>query len=196
MLVLIEDLRSEKKQRSLKEKRQEEFQKSCQEMEKGLKEQTARLSPTDKDPHDGVMEPQDEERTLKEIVSTIEGQLRDLKEEIIVRLRLSVQPLIDQLRAETDSETGRHLLQALDYHLANTVVSLGGKPMRELALLTPREVQVCNLIASGLTSKQIAVAMKVTVDAVYSHRLHIRKKLGLDLSGEPLATWLKFRYGW
>ena len=67
--------------------------------------------------------------------------------------------------------------------------------MRELALLTPREVQICNLIASGLTSKQIAVAMKVTVDAVYSHRLHIRKKVGLDLSGEPLATWLRFRYG-
>jgi DNA-binding CsgD family transcriptional regulator len=67
--------------------------------------------------------------------------------------------------------------------------------MRELALLTPREVQICNLIVSGLTSKQVAQAMGVTVNAVNSHRYHIRKKLGLDLSGEPLATWLKFRYG-
>jgi DNA-binding CsgD family transcriptional regulator len=132
---------------------------------------------------------------LKDVVSTVEGQLKEVKEEMIIRLRLSMQPLIDQLKAETVSESGRQLLKALDYHLANTLASLGSKPLQELTVLTPREIQVCNLIASGLTSKQIAGAMKVTVDAVYSHRLHIRKKLGLDLSGEPLATWLKFQYG-
>ena len=195
LLVLIEDLSAEKQQLALNKKHQGELQRVHREMEKRVKDRTAQLSQANDNLRREIAERQKAEQALKEIVSTIEGQLKELKEGIIFRLRLSLQPLIDQLRAETVSESGRRLLQALDHHLTNALASLGGKPMRELALLTPREVQTCNLIASGLTSKQIAEAMGVTVDAVNSHRLHIRKKLGLDLSGEPLATWLKLQYG-
>jgi DNA-binding CsgD family transcriptional regulator len=194
LLVLIEDLSAEKQQLALNKKHQEELQSVHQEMEKRVKDRTAQLSQANDNLRREIAERQKAEKALKEIVSTIEGQLKELKEGIIFRLRLSLQPLIDQLKAETGSESGQHLLQALDYHLANALSSLGTKPSQKLALLTPREVQTCNLIVSGLTSKQIAKAMGVSVDAVNSHRLHIRKKLGLDLSGQPLATWLKFQY--
>ncbi len=198
LLLLIEESSSERNQLSLDQKRQAELQRSRQELERRLKElkgRIAELSPAEKQQRNRVTETRRTEGPMKGITNAIEGQLRELKEEIMIRLRLSLQPLIDQLKAEANSESGRQLLKALDYHLANVLSSLGGKPVRELALLTPREIQVCNLVASGLTSKQIAGAMKVTVNAVYSHRLHIRKKLGLDLSREPLATWLKFQYG-
>jgi DNA-binding CsgD family transcriptional regulator len=195
LLVLIEDLSSEKKQLFLNEERQAELRRAQQELEKRVNERTAQLSRVNEDLDKEIAERRKAEQALKGAVSTIEGQLKELKEEVIVRLRLSLKPLIDQLKTEAVSESSRYLLQALDYHLANVFASLGSRPTGKLALLTPRETQVCNLIASGLTSKQIAEAMKVTVDAVYSHRLHIRKKLGLDLSGEPLATWLKLQYG-
>ena len=194
LLALMEDLSAEKQQLALNKKHQEELQSVHQEMEKRVKDRTAQLSQANDNLRREIAERQKAEKALKEIVSTIEGQLKELKEGIIFRLRLSLQPLIDQLKAETGSESGQHLLQALDYHLANALSSLGTKPSQKLVLLTPREVQTCNLIVSGLTSKQIAKAMGVSVDAVNSHRLHIRKKLGLDLSGQPLATWLKFQY--
>ena len=194
LLALIEDLSAEKQQLALNKKHQEELQSVHQEMEKRVKDRTAQLSQANDNLRREIAERQKAEKALKEIVSTIEGQLKELKEGIIFRLRLSLQPLIDQLKAETGSESGQHLLQALDYHLANALSSLGTKPSQKLVVLTPREVQTCNLIVSGLTSKQIAKAMGVSVDAVNSHRLHIRKKLGLDLSGQPLATWLKFQY--
>lgn len=41
----------------------------------------------------------------------------------------------------------------------------------------------------------MAQAMGASVDAVNSYRLRIRKKLGLDLSAESLARWLKLHYG-
>jgi DNA-binding CsgD family transcriptional regulator len=195
LLALIEDLSAEKQQLALIKKHQEELQNVHQQMEELVEERTAQLSQANDNLRREIAERQKAEKALKVIVSTIEDQLKELKEGIIFRLRLSLQPLIDQLKAETVSESGGRLLQALDYHIMNALASLGGRPMRELALLTPREVQTCNLIASGLTSKQIAEAMGVTVDAVNSRRLHIRKKLGLDLSGQPLATWLKLQYG-
>jgi len=195
LLVLIEDLSAEKHQLALIKEHQEDLQSVHLEMETRVKDRTAQLSQANDNLRREITEKQKAEKALKEIVSTIEGQLKELKEGILFRLRLSLQPLIDQLKAETVSESGGLLLQALDYHLGNTISSLGTKPSQKLTLLTPREVQTCNLIASGLTSKQIAEAMGVTVDAVNSHRLHIRKKLGLDLSGQPLATWLKLQYG-
>jgi DNA-binding CsgD family transcriptional regulator len=195
LLVLIEDLSAEKHQLALIKEHQEDLQNVHLEMERRVEDRTAQLSQANDNLRREITEKQKAERALKEIVSTIEGQLKELKEGILFRLRLSLQPLIDQLKAETASESGGLLLQALDYHLGNTISSLGTKPSQKLTLLTPREVQTCNLIASGLTSKQIAEAMGVTVDAVNSHRLHIRKKLGLDLSGQPLATWLKLQYG-
>ncbi len=195
LLVLIEDLTGEQKQLALRKRNEEQLRRTHQELEKRVKERTAQLSQANKDLRREIMERKKAEQSLKEIVSTIEDQLRDLKEEIIFRLRGGLQPLIDQLKVDMASESGRHLVRALDYHLSHLLSSLGTKPSPKLALLTPREVQTCNLVVSGLTSKQIAQAMGVSVDAVNSYRLRIRKKLGLDLSGESLATWLKIHYG-
>lgn len=195
LLVLIEDLSSEAKQLALSKNHEKELQRAHQELERLVEERTAQLSLANSDLRTEIVERQKAEQALKGIVSTIEVQLKDLKEEIIFKLRVSSQPLIDQLKAETLSASGRYLVHALDYHLSHVLSSLGTKPSQALTLLTPREVQACNLIVSGLTSKQIAQAMGVSVDAVNSYRLRIRKKLGLDLSGERLETWLKFHYG-
>jgi DNA-binding CsgD family transcriptional regulator/uncharacterized FlaG/YvyC family protein len=195
LLALIEDLSSEKRQLAVSKEHEAELQRTRQELEQRVKQRTAELSQANSKLRSEVAERQKTEQALKEIVTTIEAQLKDLKEEIVFKLRVSLQPLIDQLKAETASEPIQHLVHALDYHLSHLLSTLGTKPSQKLALLTPREVQTCNLIVSGLTSKQIAQAMGVTVDAVSSYRLRIRKKLGLDLSGESLATWLRFHYG-
>ncbi|MBI4963703.1 MAG: hypothetical protein HY913_10535 [Desulfomonile tiedjei] len=195
LLVLIEDFSSEKEELARSKSKEEELRRGHQELEKRVNERTAQLTAANADLRREIAERQKAELALKEIVTMIEGQLKDLKEEVILRLRVSLQPLIDQLKAETTSTSGRHLLRALDYHLAHALSSFGTKPSQKLTLLTPKEVQTCNLIVSGLTSKQIAEATGVTVDAVNSYRLRIRKKLGLDLSRESLATWLKFQYG-
>jgi DNA-binding NarL/FixJ family response regulator len=44
--------------------------------------------------------------------------------------------------------------------------------------LTPRERQVLVLMAEGLTTKQIASELEVSVKTVESHRQHIMEKLG------------------
>jgi DNA-binding NarL/FixJ family response regulator len=47
------------------------------------------------------------------------------------------------------------------------------------ALLTPREEQVTKLIAEGLSSKEIASALHISVKTVESHRTNVLQKLGL-----------------
>jgi DNA-binding NarL/FixJ family response regulator len=47
------------------------------------------------------------------------------------------------------------------------------------ALLTPREEQVTKLIAEGMSSKEIATALQISVKTVESHRTNVLQKLGL-----------------
>jgi pimeloyl-ACP methyl ester carboxylesterase/DNA-binding CsgD family transcriptional regulator len=61
---------------------------------------------------------------------------------------------------------------------------LGGGP------LTPREVQVADLIADGLTNSEIARNLGVSVRTVDSHVEHLRTKLGVRARAQ-IAVWAR-----
>ena len=46
--------------------------------------------------------------------------------------------------------------------------------------LTPREIKVLELIAAGLSIKQVASRLGISVNTVKTHRMHLRAKLALD----------------
>jgi len=56
--------------------------------------------------------------------------------------------------------------------------------------LTPRQVQVANLIKAGKTSKEIAELLCISKAAVDFHRDKIRKKLGLTNKRVNLRSYL------
>ncbi len=53
--------------------------------------------------------------------------------------------------------------------------------------LTARESQILRLIGKGLTSKQIADRLGLSIDTVGNHRKHICRKLGLHSTAELVA---------
>jgi len=53
--------------------------------------------------------------------------------------------------------------------------------------LTEREEEVLSLIAEGLTNKEIAGRMVVSLNTVKTHRLHLYQKLGLHTRSELVA---------
>jgi two-component system NarL family response regulator len=54
--------------------------------------------------------------------------------------------------------------------------------------LTPREQEVCGLVAQGKTSKQIAEALEISVHTVNNHRKRICRKLGVHSTAELVAV--------
>jgi len=50
--------------------------------------------------------------------------------------------------------------------------------------LTPRQREILQLIAEGMTSRQIAEELKIHIKTVESHRMHLMKRLGIhDVAG-------------
>ena len=58
--------------------------------------------------------------------------------------------------------------------------------------LSPREQEVAELIARGLTSREIAAHLVVSEKTVDTHADHIRQKLGLRSRAE-IAIWVTTR---
>jgi DNA-binding NarL/FixJ family response regulator len=78
--------------------------------------------------------------------------------------------------------------RAIDYALSDDEIAQSQAPHP----LSPREHEVAELIARGLTSKEIAAQLVVSEKTVDTHADHIRQKLGLRSRAE-IATWMATR---
>lgn len=74
--------------------------------------------------------------------------------------------------------------------LQDLTSSFGRKMADRRLKLTPREIEICNLVKNGLTSKEIAALLKIALHTVEKHRRMARNKLDLGNKGINLRTYL------
>lgn len=83
----------------------------------------------------------------------------------------------------------RELLQAIERALARDAAARAERAERaaagaRLTRLTPRERQVCALVATGMLNKQIAAELGTGEKTIKWHRAHIMEKLGVGSVAE------------
>lgn len=129
---------------------------------------------------------------LKEILSQIESEKRSIQGQLSGYLELHVKPLLRELCGSASlSESDRALLQRIDAGLSG-VFEAGAPLMRELgAVLTPRELEIAELVRAGARTKQIAAQLHLSETTVERHRNTIRKKLSLNGLDVNLALYLR-----
>ena len=90
--------------------------------------------------------------------------------------------LLERIRAALDS--GRQ---------ARAVTTERAVVLDRLARLTPREREVMELLIAGKTSKEIAVAMRVSVRTVEGHRRMVLSKMNVSSAAQLVRTVLGVR---
>ena len=99
-----------------------------------------------------------------------------------VRVELGVEEYARQWR------TGETLDADGAYRLALEEGRPGGESRGNRGLLTPREVQIANLVASGLTNREIGRRLSIAERTADAHLEHIMNKLGVH-SRLEIARW-------
>jgi DNA-binding NarL/FixJ family response regulator len=94
--------------------------------------------------------------------------------------------LINALRAVLRGE--RYVSEALQQNLVSRSDLDGGASTR----LSARELQVISLIGRGLGTRQIADNLSLSVKTVETHRLTIKRKLGLDTNAQLVQYAIKW----
>jgi DNA-binding CsgD family transcriptional regulator len=79
----------------------------------------------------------------------------------------------------------------LEKNLENLTSSFGKKVTDKKFKLTPKEIELCNMIRSDFTNKDIAGHLNLSVQTVEKHRKNIRHKLGITSKKVNLSTYLQ-----
>jgi PAS domain S-box-containing protein len=128
---------------------------------------------------------------LRVLISGIDQQKKSVEKAIQDSFSLTVKPLLEQLKAEDLPSRVADLIDLLAGSLDNIADPFATKSIGDGCLLTLREMRICELISSGLTSKEIANIMGVSPQTIFFHRSNIRKKLGLTGTSEDLGTYMR-----
>ncbi len=112
-----------------------------------------------------------------------------LEHQVRTNVEQLLQPLVSRARTTADART-RALLDALDKALDHITEPFGAELARRAPSLTPREIEICALVRSGLASKEIGAILGISHRSVEAHRTSTRRKLGITDPRVRLASFL------
>lgn len=127
---------------------------------------------------------------LQEILEQIGIERKKIKENVLASVEDILIPIVRKL--ELKNPMGREkYLELLEASLKDMASSFVRKVVEPNLKLSPREVEICNMIKNGFTSKEIAGLLSISLYTVESHRDSIRRKLGINNKKANLVTLLK-----
>jgi len=124
---------------------------------------------------------------LKEIMTNIEEERLQFKLQIAETIDQVLMPTLH--KAMNADAKNIETLKLLEQNLLELSISSGGL-LRHYSKLSPREIEVCNLIKNGATSKEIAISLNISETTVKKHREKIRKKLVIAKKDVNLNSFL------
>ena len=125
---------------------------------------------------------------LGEIIAQIEIEKSKIKEEINSNVERIIFPLLERLNIENGETKYVKLIQN---HLEKLTSSYG-KNITEMSYkLTPREIEICNMIKTGLSSKDMSKLLNISIKTVDKHRRNIRRKLKITNTETNLTSLLR-----
>jgi DNA-binding CsgD family transcriptional regulator len=127
---------------------------------------------------------------LKAILSRIEEEKLEIRRNLQANVEKVLMPMIYALLTEVGPAQKRYVELLRDNLMELTSPFIQQLTNRHRAL-TPTEISICNMIRTGLRSKEIAQTRGVATATISRHRERIRRKLGLANSDANLTTYLQ-----
>jgi DNA-binding NarL/FixJ family response regulator len=127
---------------------------------------------------------------LRVLLKRREEDRNELEEKVLSNVKKLVLPYIEKLKKSSLDPMTRTGVLILESNLRDIIAPFSTKLSSIHMNLTPRELQVANLIKEGNTTKEIAEFLNVSLSAVNICRHRIRHKLGLNNRKINLQTYM------
>ncbi len=127
---------------------------------------------------------------MREVLDQIEMERTRTAQQLQANVDRVVLPILSKLEGRLDPGNLKFtgLLRSGLEQITSPFVS---RLESQFAKLTPREVEICNMIKNGLSSKEISQTLDTSPETVRSQRKSIRKKLGIDNEDVNLSSYLR-----
>ena len=124
---------------------------------------------------------------IREVLSQIEREREEIKSNVVANVENLLMPILQKLELKGDSY---HYVQLLKNNLKELTSSFGAKLSVKNSNLTPKEIEICNMIRNGITNKEISTLLNISQRTTEKHRTNIRRKLSVN-KDHNLLTFLR-----
>jgi DNA-binding CsgD family transcriptional regulator len=128
---------------------------------------------------------------LRVLLRQREEDKRDLEEKVISNVRNLVLPYVERLKKTHLDHRQSTYINILENNLTEVISTFAKQLSASTVNLTPREIQVANLLKQDRTAKEIAEILGLGEHTIISHRQSIREKLGLKNRKSNLKSFLQ-----
>ena len=129
---------------------------------------------------------------LNQVLIHLEKEKQNYKEQISESVESLLMPIVKKLK-----KRGGNLSPKDISLLENSLDSIVGKEIdvfrKNLVKLSPRELDICELIREGKSSKEISSVLNLSTLTIHKHRESIRSKLQLKNKSTNLSAYLRVR---
>ena len=127
---------------------------------------------------------------LRVLLKSREEDKRELEEHVISNVKQLVNTYITKLR-QTPLDSRQHqYVDIMESNLNEIISPFSHHLSSKYYHLTPKEIQVADLVKDGKTTKEIAEIMNISASVIDFHRKNIRKKFGLKSKRDNLQSFL------
>jgi DNA-binding CsgD family transcriptional regulator len=127
---------------------------------------------------------------LRGVLARIEEEKLKIHKDIQANVEKVLMPIIYALLTEVP-KTNRKYVELLRDNLMEISSPFANQLTQKYHSLTPTEISICNMVRSGLQSKEIAQMRGVSTATISRHRERIRRKLGIANKEVNLTTFLQ-----
>jgi PAS domain S-box-containing protein len=132
----------------------------------------------------------DANTALKVLLKHREEDKTSLEENVLSNVRKLVLPYVENLKSLRLNDHQMAQLKMIETHLTDIVSPFLHNLTSEYLGLTPREIQVANLVKEGKTTKEISQLLSISEKSIDFHRKNLRSKFGIKNNKSNLRSHL------
>ena len=127
---------------------------------------------------------------LKVLLKQRDEDKTELEEKVVLNVKDLVLPYLENLKKGKLNALQRSYISILESNLNQIISPFVQTLSSSYVNLTPKEIQVADLIKNGKTTKEIAEILKSSARVIEFHRNNLRKKFGLINKKTNLRSYL------
>ncbi|MCK5833800.1 response regulator [bacterium] len=127
---------------------------------------------------------------FREMLSQLSVEKVKIEQQMVANIECMLLPLLERLKSFGQPEDDVYI-DLIEKSIEEITSSFGVGLLRKANSLSSREVEICNMIKNGLSTKEIALALIISPRTVEFHRDNIRKKLNIKSKSVCLLSYLK-----
>ncbi len=136
-------------------------------------------------------EVKEKEIALRQVIKSVEEERKEMREQLTNQVKKRMLPALERITTSDTAEVREGYKNVIEEQLVDLASESSGEFDSELLRLSPREMEICQLIQLGRSGKDIAQLLNMAFETVQTHRKNIRKKLGLRGRKASLFTYLR-----